>query len=151
MGEVNVIENFLNKIQLDNKSGCWNWIASKNKNGYGYFGFKGKVQKSHRVSYQIYIGEIPLNFKILHRCDNTSCVSPFHLFVGTQKDNVDDMILKNRQYDKSGINGTNRKLSEAQIRYIRIYKNITTTEIGKLFNISVGYVSKIRNNLHWKK
>lgn len=41
-------------------------------------------------------GSIPAGLKVLHRCDNTACINPSHLFVGTQRDNVDDMVSKGR-------------------------------------------------------
>jgi hypothetical protein len=52
---------------------------------------------------------------VLHRCDNRKCVYPGHLFLGTAKDNAQDMVAKGRMSDKSG----NRKLLKKDVEEIR--------------------------------
>lgn len=83
---------------VDKTDGCWVWRGSKT-NGYRYGFFKkhGKVVQSHRYSWEMSFGAIPAGLKVLHRCDNPPCVNPSHLFLGTQKDNIHDMIRKGRQ------------------------------------------------------
>ena len=76
--------------------GCWIWTAGKRgNNGYGGFRVsKDSIKLAHNVSYELYVGEIPKGMKVLHKCDNPLCVNPKHLFLGTQKDNVQDMRQK---------------------------------------------------------
>lgn len=52
-------------------------------------------------SYELYIGDIPQGYKVLHKCDNPLCVNPNHLFIGTQLDNIKDRDMKGRQRNKS--------------------------------------------------
>jgi HNH endonuclease len=81
-------------------SGCWLWLAAVAPNGYGKICITANRAKqsigAHRVSYETFNGAIPPNLLVLHRCDNRACINPDHLFVGTQKDNVDDMNKKGR-------------------------------------------------------
>lgn len=85
-------KRFFSKFSKSNS--CWVWHGLKNKAGYGRFG--GKY--AHRMSWEIFNNQIiPLGMLVCHHCDNPGCVNPDHLFLGTQKDNMQDMISKNRQ------------------------------------------------------
>lgn len=80
---------------------CWVWPGSKNPvSGYGqmmtYEGKKHVLYTAHRVSFTAFVGPINNGLHVLHKCDNRPCFNPAHLFLGTQKDNVDDMIAKGR-------------------------------------------------------
>lgn len=77
-------------------AGCWLWTAKKWKDGYGYFMKEGKAQAAHRYMYALYKGNFDKNLHVLHTCDNPSCVNPEHLWLGTQKDNMQDMHKKGR-------------------------------------------------------
>ena len=76
---------------------CWNWTASVNTYGYGQIrDEKGTYQSAHRISWRLHNGGIPDGLQVLHRCDNTRCVRPDHLFLGTQLDNIHDRDQKGR-------------------------------------------------------
>lgn len=84
------------------ESGCWEWQAFRCGNGYGRFsGYGcGKILAS-RFVYELCVGPIPFGLKVLHRCDNPSCVNPAHLFLGTMKDNSEDMVRKGRHRNQN--------------------------------------------------
>ena len=74
------------------ESGCWVWLGSTDKNGYGTIGRVGGAHlKAHRESYRYHTGEIPAGFHVLHRCDVTCCINPAHLYVGTHQQNMKDL------------------------------------------------------------
>jgi len=79
-------------------NGCWLWMRQKDKDGYGQWRWssKGKWQKAHRESYQAFKGAIPDGLCVLHTCDTPACCNPDHLYAGTRKDNVRDMIDRGR-------------------------------------------------------
>jgi len=79
-----------------NNNQCWEWKGSKNNKGYGRMIINGKFYMAHRLSYALFVNEIPKGMLVCHKCDNPSCVNPDHLFVGTNQDNMDDMKKKGR-------------------------------------------------------
>jgi hypothetical protein len=80
---------------------CWVWTAST-RGGYGSIGISGRMERSHRVSWELANGPIPAGLCVLHHCDNPLCVNPGHLFLGTKKDNAKDMYSKGRRIPLSG-------------------------------------------------
>ncbi len=77
-------------------SGCWEWQGCLTKTGYGRFQVHPKTLRAHKVSYFLCKGSFPNDFLVCHTCDNPRCVNPEHLWVGSPKDNVLDMIKKGR-------------------------------------------------------
>jgi len=153
------MERFWNKVDIKSKYECWEWIAAISSSGYGSFGFKGKVQLAHRVSYELTNGLIPAGdgyhgICVCHTCDNKSCVNPNHLFLGTQKENIKDMFKKGR-----AIRGLNRgeraggaKLKEVDVVNIRaIYKytKASQNDLANIYSVSQRAVSKIILRKSW--
>jgi len=134
------VERFWSKVD---KSGgpdaCWNWTAYKGRKGYGRIGWGGPglPKLSHRVAYEIAFGEFPEEQQVLHRCDNPSCVNPSHLFLGTNRDNVNDRQRKGRNNPQRGERNGNHKLTDMQVDEIRQrYSNGETRfELAKVFGV----------------
>lgn len=94
-----VRKRFYSKVKVV-ESGCMEWQASTRTVArgfrYGQFSYNGYPEFAHRVSWMLEHGEIPDGMRVCHSCDNTICVNPAHLFLGTQLDNVVDMVNKER-------------------------------------------------------
>jgi hypothetical protein len=90
------LARFYKKVSKQS-TGCWEWTASRDNNGYGYFKHDG-MGRAHRWSAK-YIAGLDVEDKLVcHRCDNPCCVNPEHLFIGLEQDNIKDMIDKNRAW-----------------------------------------------------
>ena len=74
---------------------CWTWIGSRQKKGHGHIRVGKRTEKAHRVSYFLHHGRWPEQW-VLHKCDNSSCVNPKHLYEGTPQNNVDDRDSRSR-------------------------------------------------------
>jgi hypothetical protein len=76
---------------------CWEWIGERTTTGYGNFRYgHSSRMKAHRFSYLLHKGGLSELF-VCHTCNNTLCVNPAHLYAGTAKDNVRDMIVSRNQ------------------------------------------------------
>jgi hypothetical protein len=95
---------------------CWLWTGSVNGKGYGQISQHKRGLRplqSHRFSWTLHFGAIPKGMRVLHRCDNPTCVRPDHLFLGTDMDNTKDMISKGRSaWQKKRMRETERVLEE---------------------------------------
>lgn len=81
---------------LYRKGGCWPWHRYKDESGYGYIAFDGFKFAVHRLAFLHFKGVIPPKFEVMHTCDNPFCFNPEHLFLGTHKENMEDMVRKGR-------------------------------------------------------
>ena len=82
---------------VDKSTDCWIWRgASEGRYGLIGIGGSGNMDYAHRVSWKLNFGNIPSGLFVLHKCDNSLCVNPSHLFLGTHQDNMDDMKRKGR-------------------------------------------------------
>lgn len=96
-----LLKRFWEKVQKTES--CWIWTAYKNRQGYGRIGISaGKCVNAHRISWVIHNSPVPEDKFICHRCDNSSCVNPEHLFVGTRQENINDMMVKKRSKHFNG-------------------------------------------------
>ena len=93
---LSTFERMLNALQPRSNTGCWEWQGDLTHNGYGRVKVDGKAKRVHRVMWELRHGPIPDGMVVMHKCDNPKCCNPEHLELGTQRENVADMIQKNR-------------------------------------------------------
>lgn len=138
---------------------CWIWTGCALLKGYGQIrigGVGSPMHLAHRVSWIIAHGAIPDGFNVLHKCDNSGCVRPDHLWIGTQMDNVVDMISKGRQNTAlraKGMANGNAKLTDEDVMIIRamyVRNECGYARISKLFGVSTQAIRSIILNLGWK-
>lgn len=131
---------------------CWVWTAGRNGVGYGalqvFHAGRWVAKLAHRISWELAYGAAP-TLCCLHKCDNTRCVRPSHLFQGTRSQNAEDKCKKARQ-SRGERNGG--KLRDGEVEKIRqIYRRggIQQKELAKRFGISRAQMSLIVNGKSW--
>jgi hypothetical protein len=137
---------FWDKVDIGDS--CWLWTGSLNHSGYGLFRFRGQSRVASRVSWILSNGEIPKGIFVCHKCDNPRCVRPSHLFLGTHRENIDDMMLKGRAQKARGETASSSKFSNEQTEEIRnMYKSsgLTMRALGKLFSVNSGTICRMIN------
>lgn len=135
---------------------CWIWSGSRFGSGYGQIKYQNIFQGAHRASYKHFKGEIPQGHNVLHHCDIPLCVNPEHLFLGTQRDNIADMIAKRRgAFQGNGFRGEgngNAKLTEDDVITIKrlvVVGELSKSDIARKFQIGEGAVYNIIAGRSW--
>lgn len=144
--------------KVEKTEGCWNWVGAT-AHGYGRIGVNGRTDGAHRVSWVLAYGSIPDGLYVLHRCDNRRCVRPDHLFLGTAKDNSQDMGSKGRagfQRHPEIVRRHERhhmaKLTEEQVAEIRLLRQQgrTLKSLGEQFGVHLSQIHHIVTGKHWR-
>ena len=165
-----LLEQFHSSYQVTD-SGCWLWTGYKSGRYGGFY----KQAKAHRWSYETFVGPIPDGKVVCHKCDTPLCVNPAHLWVGSQKDNVQDMIAKGRQTKVFGPRPWNSrpgdlnpsrvhkhrmprgekvntaKLTAEQVVKIRELRKsgLTYSEIGRQYGVTYVCIQAIATGKSW--
>jgi len=129
-------------------NGCWEWKAKHQR--YGRLRVNGKITQAHRFSYLTFKGEIPKNINVCHKCDNTYCVNPDHLFLGTQKENHDDMVAKGRRASFVGEKNGNSKLTKQDVENIVISKD-SLRKLAKQYGVTHCAIYQIKKRRSWNE
>jgi hypothetical protein len=142
------LKRFWSKVEKTES--CWIWTSSKRSNGYGEFYQNGKHRRAHRVSWEIANGDVPEGLFVLHRCDNRICVNPDHLFIGTKKQNSQDMVSKLRM--AYGEKNKSSKLKMLDVVNIRIARKSGDffDNIAKIFHVSQRTIRSACYGETWK-
>jgi hypothetical protein len=136
-------------LSIPDRSTCWNWPNRLGKNGYGLVWLSDAGAKTfeyaHRFSYQAFYGETPKDLFVCHSCDNRACVNPDHLFLGTNKENIQDALKKHRPVGRTKLNpDLVRKIRKMYAIQPKTYK-----EMGKLFGVQGTTIKKVVKRESW--
>lgn len=137
------------------QNGCIEWTGAVLDNGYGQVRYQGAKLYVHRAAWIAANGPIPEGQQVCHHCDNKICINPEHLFIGTQYDNMQDMIQKGRKVaiGRPGSKNHKAKLSESDVARIRnLYENagLTRKELCALYGISKTAMQRILTRAGWE-
>jgi hypothetical protein len=136
---------FWPKVGVRGLDECWPWKGYTDPGGYGQFSVGGKTKGAHRIAAR-FTGEDPTGKVVRHVCHNPSCVNPRHLKVGTQKENMQDMLRAGRQ--ARGEQSGTSKLSADQVRVIRA-SDRSPKELAKEYPTSASNIRSIRARETW--
>jgi len=146
LGKLKAVQEVFNSGFKVDAAGCWKWHRGMS-HGYGQMRVReawGTLPVyAHRVSWLIHKGPVTGGLSVLHDCDNHYCVNPEHLFLGTQQDNLADMVKKNR-HAKGESNGQT-KVTDACVSDIRalVAMGVKQFEVAKRIGLSQAQVSRI--------
>ena len=157
--EHSIIDYFWNKVDKTSGKGpwgdCWIWQGNKDSSGYGVVGVRCFIKRisSHKLSYSLHKNNRIIAYnpegRILHKCDIPLCVNPEHLFLGTQPENIYDMVNKGRQYRPSGDKNPKAKLNESNV--LKIFNSKESIEFLALhYRVSTSAIKRIKTRKTWR-
>jgi HNH endonuclease len=95
---------------------CILWEGGKSGK-YGIRRWKGKPTGAHRAAWmEANKAEIPAGMVVMHTCDNTLCVNPEHLRLGTTQDNLEDC----RQKGRNAVPTSTRFITPEKVKELRV-------------------------------
>ena len=146
-----LLERFMARVSVDPHTGCWLWTGARIGPGYGAFradidGYRTLL--AHRVSWRLHRGPVPEGLFVLHECDVRHCVNPGHLFLGTQRDNIEDTVRKGRASPPPRFFGnanTMTVVADEHLTDIRrlAAEGVTYAELGRRYGVRADTISAI--------
>lgn len=139
------------------ENGCWLWTGAKSagRGGafYGSVAYRGRAgTKPHRLMFALTFPEVNItSLQINHKCDNSLCINPDHLYAGTHADNMRDKKLRGRSHKMPGEANPKAKLTNADIRQVRIERarGRTCMDIAADYGMHYSTIAKILNGKLW--
>lgn len=127
--------------EVDPVTGCWNCTSHPICADRPTISMHGRQTVVSRFLYEELFGEIPRGILICHRCDNSMCINPEHLYAGTPSDNMRDMSKRNRS--------RNRALSEEQVKEI-LTGSDGEKVLSERFGVNIRTITAILRRRTWK-
>jgi hypothetical protein len=144
------LEAYESNVIKNNDNECWGWKGKDNGKCYGILSYKPEPWAIHRYSYTIHNGIIPNGMYVLHKCDNPICSNPKHLFLGTNLDNINDMLQKGRNAKGEMLPHTSINSETALIIKEMLSFDKRMIDISRQLKVGYSLVNAIKRNNSWK-
>jgi predicted XRE-type DNA-binding protein len=140
------------EMYLIKGTGCWIFTGGqRGNNNYGGFTLHRKNIAAHRFAYIVYVGQIPPDLLVLHKCNIPLCCNPSHLYLGTAQNNANDRDSQNRLLHNSKEQHPMHKLTQEEVNQIKLLcaAAIPQRQIAKQFNVTQAAISAINRGRNW--
>jgi hypothetical protein len=146
-----ILERFWEKVDVRGPDECWEWLAGKTTNGYGFFCPRpGSRLRAHRFSWELHNAqEIPEGLVVRHTCDNKMCVNPAHLLIGTQAENVREAVERGLWHNKRGGTPVLTADKVREIRRLHKEESLGYKRLGRLFSVSPSAIRAVVKGRSW--
>lgn len=136
-------DRFWSKVDIGPPGDCWPYRGGINVRGYGVHYLDNKGHGAHRYAWGLANGTPPpAGAVVRHSCDNRPCCNPAHLILGTQQENVADMVDRLR---------FSRKLTASDVAEIRC-RRVAGEKVRSLasdYGVSIATISRAATGRTW--
>lgn len=146
--DIPIIDRLADRSKFNVFNGCLEWFGAVDQWGYGIINVNYKVHRTHRLNFIEHFGPIKEGLNVCHKCDNPKCINPSHLFLGTQKDNMQDCAKKNRIFAPIGEDSPHAVFTIEDILQIRADPRRCYI-IAKDYETSSSQIMGIKNGTRW--
>lgn len=138
---------FWAQVRFSDDNECW--IIGPGGNRYGQLAYDGKVYRTHRLAYELFVGPIPGGMHVCHTCDHPACCNPDHLFLGTHADNMADMVAKGRHSWARKVSA----LTAEDIRWVReqYARGAPGLDLAETLGVCPGFVYSLLSGKSWRR
>lgn len=143
------VNRFWARFTENGPNDCWPWMGSKWHFGHGRLYSFGLDFRAHRLSYELFEGDIPAGLCVCHHCDNPGCVNPNHLYLGDKTQNTADRDRRGRT--SKGERHYAARLSAEDVRAIRAeYAPGRGAQLARRYGVSAEHVMAIVKRKKWR-
>lgn len=127
-------------------NGCAVLTRSLNEHGYPLIAIGRTMVLASRLVVTLRDGRAPIDAVVMHTCDTPNCVTPDHLVVGTQHQNMSDCKIKGRYRAPRGASHCRSKLTEEQVREIKsLAGTVGPSELALKYGVSRRHIQYINS------
>lgn len=150
--EAGTPDRFWALVAVGEQNECWPWQGHKKPLGYGRFTNRpGDIQQAHRMAYRLAKGSFDERLFVCHACDNPSCCNPSHLWLGTHRQNMDDMFAKKRHSAPPVLRGErslNARLTKSDVLQV-VKSSEPDRALAARFGVTAAAIYNIRHGKAW--
>lgn len=153
---MNLVERLDDWTHPDPITGCWWWSGTIGTGGHAqiglFVGARYRVTSAVKVNYVRFVGDVPRGMVVRHKCDQALCVNPDHLEIGTQRDNVQDMLDRGRHRPGRGERNVHSVLNDDAIRAMRVLwatGQFNFSQLGRAFRVNYKTVGRVVSGEGW--
>lgn len=143
-------EDFWARVSVGVPTQCWPWTQGISKSGYGICRLKGIQERCHCLAYKLTHGQIPEGKHVLHTCDYRRCCNPDHLYAGTDQDNVNDRVARQRGNSRRCENHGRALLNWDKVREIRA-STLTGAALARQYDVGETTIYHVRKGDTWRE
>lgn len=137
------------KCQVVKSGDCLVFNGHRDKDGYGLLTIGDKTYRTHRLSFAFHNSRLDSSLLVCHHCDNRACVSPVHLYQGTNRDNATDRVIRGRSARNKNPNfGVDNgrailpRLGSACVRALFVGNGCMVVQTADYLNVSASTLSR---------